>query len=557
MKCNYCGKELENGTEICPECGMILSFGGETDDSNPTVESVMNVFRGKTHSKADSPAAAQEIPVDPAEETVEIVESLPEFGSAEFAPVIDDDAAEPVDIYSSSNFEKDNTADVIAESEDGSDDLVPDDESESAAEGEDAEAVAPQDVAAADDEPGSEDDEGITVPELDIRIPAAEITYPEYDGYVKKTDDEGDDDEKDEQEFGEHFNRKRNTVAKDKKRRKQKAKSKSSFSFVTFICALIAVATVLCGAYFMKNVIPTMLSYSTTEAKSGETTDSNEDATQQDTTDEDLTQEDTTAEDVTDDETTAGAEDETTAAQAVKPDETTQQVTTKPSTTNPATTKPSTTKPTTTKPTTTKPSTTRPTTTKPTTTKPSTTKPSTTNSTTTKPTTTDRYGINDVEVKKPSSYFENSFTVYATAEGVNLRSGPSTSFDRVLFLSKGANLTVYAESSGFYYVRSNRYGVYGWVSKDFTSKTRPQESTTSVSSGTVSPDKKYSTAEIKNTTDGLNLRKGPSTSYDVVILIPKDYPVKVIGYKEGVSGWVYVTDTTYGYSGWVSASYLK
>ena len=35
------------------------------------------------------------------------------------------------------------------------------------------------------------------------------------------------------------------------------------------------------------------------------------------------------------------------------------------------------------------------------------------------------------------------------------------------------------------------------------------------------------------------------------------YPVKVIGYKSGVSGWVYVQDTTYGYTGWVSTAYLR
>mgnify|MGYP003298433863 CR=1 FL=1 len=144
-----------------------------------------------------------------------------------------------------------------------------------------------------------------------------------------------------------------------------------------------------------------------------------------------------------------------------------------------------------------------------------------------------------------------------TAEGVILRSGPAKSYERVLYLSKGADLTVYAKENGYCYVRSNRYGVYGWVSASYASEGRPETDTTKVTKNTVSPDKKYSKAETKITLNGLNLRKGPGTEYDVITLIPKNYPVKVIGYKQGISGWVYVTDTTYGYSGWVSSAYIK
>ena len=150
-----------------------------------------------------------------------------------------------------------------------------------------------------------------------------------------------------------------------------------------------------------------------------------------------------------------------------------------------------------------------------------------------------------------------TYTVYCTAEGVILRSAASKSSERVLYLSKGADLTVYGEENGFYYVRSNRYGVYGWVSSAYASGSRPEAETTKVYKNTVSPDKKYSKAEVKYTTDGLNIRKGPGTGYDVVTLIPKNYPVKVIGYKSGVNGWAYVTDTTYGISGWVATAYLK
>ena len=94
------------------------------------------------------------------------------------------------------------------------------------------------------------------------------------------------------------------------------------------------------------------------------------------------------------------------------------------------------------------------------------------------------------------------------------------------------------------------------MSASYIANERPQ-SESIVQKGTVTPDKKYDKVEIKYTTNGLNVRKGPSTSYDIVGLVPISYPVKVIGYKSGVAGWVYVQDTTYGYTGWVSTAYLR
>ncbi len=276
-----------------------------------------------------------------------------------------------------------------------------------------------------------------------------------------------------------------------------------------------------------------------------ESTDEEESTSEEDTTDV----EETTDEETTDNEGIIGEESTSQEVTSSEKEETTtsnKEETTKPTTTKPTTTtRPSTTYPTTTKPTTTKPTTTKPTTTKPTTTKP----------TTTKPTTTDPYGINNVTVKKPSGYI-NSFTGYVTAEGVNLRGGPATSYPRVLFLSKGADVKVLAKENGFYYVYSNRYGVYGWASASYISSSRPEVSTSKVYGGTVSPDV-TTAAKVMHTTYSLNIRKGPATSYPSVQIIATGYPVKVTGYKSGVSGWVYVTDLTYGVSGWVSSAYLK
>ena len=186
---------------------------------------------------------------------------------------------------------------------------------------------------------------------------------------------------------------------------------------------------------------------------------------------------------------------------------------------------------------------------------PSTTKAPTTN----RPATTAKYGITDAKVKAPSKYLSSPFTAYVTTNGVILRANPDSSAERVLYLSVGADLKVLAEENGFYYVRSNRYGVYGWVSKSYASASRPEAQTTVTVPNLVKPDKAYATATVKyvTSTEGLRLRKGPGSNYDVIRVIRSGYPVKVTGYSSKVSGWVYVTDTTHGVSGWVASAYIK
>lgn len=321
---------------------------------------------------------------------------------------------------------------------------------------------------------------------------------------------------------------------------------------------IVVLCVLAVGAYALKDVIPVALpgfnEETTTQGSAEETTeeDTTEETTEEDTTEETTQAETTEGEETTADETTDVSENEITTTEketTTKETTTEERVTTEPSASQNAvvtTTKPTTTKPTTTKPTTTRPTTTKPTTTRPTTTKPTTTKPDTT---------TDPYGINNITVKKPSSYIK-SYTGYVTAEGVNLRSGPSTRYDRVLYLSKGADIKVLAKEGAFLYVYSNRYGVYGWVSASYVSTSRPEAETSKVHSGTVKPDV-TTKSKTMYTTYSVNIRKGPSTSYDSVQIIATGYPVKVTGYKNGVSGWVYVTDLTYGISGWVSSAYLK
>ncbi len=603
MKCSYCGKKIDDNASVCPYCGMIFTADIPEEEEIP---SVSNVFQA-TPVKPEPVVSAQEIPADTTEESIEIIEVVSEAEDETFEAVREEAVGVDELADSITEFDEVPSQDVIEVSDDVSSDTVAGDadseaETEIVAEAQSSEFVAAADditeeatkedeTAQADtdgadpeevaDEVGDDpalledtaseiaeeaevtvtyDDDGEAIvegtdgAELDIFVPAEEITYPEYDAFRKKQEEDraaadAEAEKKHDEAYFESY------FGKPKKKRKKSTddkpaeedtlvsdqsdkNGKGSVTLAAFLFSVIAIAVVICGAYFIKNTIPAVAPKETTTASTVTTTEADttkeEETTQEDTTTtegETTTEEETTTEATTTGEATTEAEDTTSRA---------------------TTTKPSTTKPTTTRPTTTRPTTTRPTTTRPTTTRPTTTKP-----TTTKPTTTDPYGINDVKLQKPSKYLATSFTVYVTTEGVKLRNKPSDSSERILYLSKGGDVTVYAEQGGYYYVRSNRYGVYGWVAKSYTSNTRPTANETINTGGTVSCDKKYSEAKLMTTTNGLNLRKGPGKDYAIITLIPKGYPVKVIGEKKGVSGWVYVVDTTYGYSGWMASAYLK
>ncbi len=575
MKCGFCGNELENGAQFCPNCGMIISLGdeNETSQENDTVvESVYNVFKSNIEKeKKESPIeTAKELAVDPTEEKVEFVMSLPEFEEYVAEPI---KAHEHIEIPDHSVKEEvseavevePETAEEIAEETGAVEEIAEIPETAEETEPETEEAEEAEDIYSYSSEETKEQDmaEEAEAP-LDIRVPEVNVIYegpekaPEPIA-VAKTAPKNEELRKKKQ-AKENLEK----ISPDKKETKKSAKTAKSdkkgidgIKIESVLGIAVAVVLVLFACvYAVKNdKIPVLGQLfggeSTTEStlptdditSEEDTTESTTESTTEESTED--TTESTTEEPTT--ESTTGSTTESTTK------ETTTETTTKVTTTRPTTTKPTTTKPTTTKPVT-SPSTTRPVT-LPSTTKPV-TRPSTTKPAPTKPTTTDKFGINDVTVKKPASYLSKSYTAYVTAEGVNLRSKPTASSDRVLYLSKGADVVVLAKENGFFYIKSNRYGVYGWVSANYVADSRPQSESV-VQSGTVSPDKKYATAEIKYTTNGLNVRKGPSTTYDIVGLIPISYPVKVIGYKSGVSGWVYVQDTTYGYTGWVSTAYLK
>ena len=601
MKCGFCGSELENGAQFCPNCGMIISlddsYESATENSDTVVESVYNVFKSNIEKQQEKEAIQQavELQADPTEEKVEFVMSLPEFDEYSAEPIKSPETLESPDLLAVPE-QQETVAEQEAEEEIAEESTVEAEAEEIAEEAQEdemediysysSEEIREQEEAEDDDDEAS----------LDIKVPEVDVIYegPEKAPEPIAVPVVAPKNEKLREQKQAKENLKK--ISPDKKQAKKSAKKAGKKKGVDGIkiegvlgIAIALILVLFACVYAVKNdKIPVLGELFGNESTTASTTESttkvewtesrpeafinengkkiyedadgnyyyyDNDGTRHDyvvTTEEPSSEEDTTEDPTTEEPTTEPSTEATTETTT----EATTQSTTVVTTTNPTTTKPTTTKPTTTKPTTTKPVTTRPVTepaTKPVTNPVTTTKPVAT----TKPAaTTDRHGINDVTVKKPASYLAKSYTAYVTAEGVNLRSKPTADSERVLFLSKGADVVVLAKENGFLYIKSNRYGVYGWVSASYVANERPQSESV-VQKGTVTPDKKYDKVEIKYTTNGLNVRKGPSTSYDIVGLVPISYPVKVVGYKSDVSGWVYVQDTTYGYTGWVSTAYLK
>lgn len=74
---------------------------------------------------------------------------------------------------------------------------------------------------------------------------------------------------------------------------------------------------------------------------------------------------------------------------------------------------------------------------------------------------------------KPSTVYDRYYTYYA-AEAVNLRSGPSTNYTRLLTIERGAKVEAVAKDGQWSFVLVN--GKYGWVKTEFLS-TSPIEAT--------------------------------------------------------------------------------
>ena len=128
-----------------------------------------------------------------------------------------------------------------------------------------------------------------------------------------------------------------------------------------------------------------------------------------------------------------------------------------------------------------------------------------------------------------------------TTAGLNVRTGPSTSYAKIVTLSYGQSVNVLSTSNGWSKINYN--GSTGYVSSQYLQSTKPSSSSSSETSQTV----KY-----VNTTSGLNMRTGPATSYAKITTIAYGQSVNVL-YTS--NGWSKINYS--GSTGYVSSQYLQ
>lgn len=136
-----------------------------------------------------------------------------------------------------------------------------------------------------------------------------------------------------------------------------------------------------------------------------------------------------------------------------------------------------------------------------------------------------------------------------TTDGVNLRLGPGTDFDIYNAVDKGTELqrTGMAEN-GWSIVQFN--GAECYVSSTYISTTPPSAAPEAAATNSFNVTPCNDTVW---TTDGMNLRRGPGTEYDVAITVEKDTELLRTGTTD--NNWSRVLFENVGY--YVDSTYLS
>ncbi len=544
MKCSFCGKELAEGAEFCPECGMILSLGGVTNEPVENEikeveipEYTPNVFRAMDFEE-ETVVPAMELEVTDEEETAEVVEIIPEYvqpveesvsqvaeeaeqGTAEAASEEAFEAQEPEAQEEFLAPEYDPNAMVSEEFLQQVANEQPVEEVEEAVEEaaeESAEETAAEQVVEApvyeiaEEEPEYAPDEyeGELIEEEAHEAEEAPVceaeeqNYPAYD----EAGDESVPEEKlteDEGLFAALFESAETETIEDITPENMPAPKSSKKSYLSVaVLIVVLVGIVFAGGYVFKNVLPKIVDTSNTTTAA---TDEKVDGTTEKTTEEKSTTEKTTTEKTTTEKTTEKATTENTTTE----------------------------------------------------------KETTTKETTTKPTETTA-DSGEAVVVEPSAYNVDEVPFFPKDGDISIKAGPSSASADMITHPWGYPVYAYAKEGNYYYVHSPYLDYMGWVyAKDVeeyiegaeTESAEPEQEVTDAPSdeGTAS----Y--LAMINSAEGLNFRSGPGYDYGSEFTVPGGFYVRVTAYSDENPGWVYVTveDDRYPYgtpSGWVLEEYL-
>ena len=139
----------------------------------------------------------------------------------------------------------------------------------------------------------------------------------------------------------------------------------------------------------------------------------------------------------------------------------------------------------------------------------------------------------------PSSTVLSGKVGRINGERVNLRKGPSTSYDSIAKLTKDTAVTIIAQSGKWYQVKVDSTGKEGYVFAKYV--TLPAE------------ELKFDLPATINH-DNVNLRSGPSTGFTGTTRLVKDTAVTVIGTS---GNWFHIKVDATGKDGWVYKDYVS
>ena len=135
-------------------------------------------------------------------------------------------------------------------------------------------------------------------------------------------------------------------------------------------------------------------------------------------------------------------------------------------------------------------------------------------------------------------------TTAVTKDYLNLRSGPGTSYDRVLTLAQGVSLTVVDNSNAEWVKVRTPSGKEGYCSREYLTISGASSGGTSGSSTTPPA---ANTGEITATVkENLNLRAGAGPSYPIIKTMPKGTTVTVTDNSHATWAKVRLSDGTVG-----------
>lgn len=134
-----------------------------------------------------------------------------------------------------------------------------------------------------------------------------------------------------------------------------------------------------------------------------------------------------------------------------------------------------------------------------------------------------------------------------TTDGLNVRKGASTSYDKIGYLSKGAKVDIISKlDNGWYKIKYEN--TYGYVCGDYVTNVKPVQANSS-------DENKVTYTAIVNVAqnDTLNVRSGAGVSYGILGTLTKGTKVEII--EKMSNGWSKIKyNSTYGY---VNTSYLS